>query len=106
MRIQSSHPQDVRALDVYFTPVEAVVALSLSSHRSRSACWNQRRVTALSCARCARPGSVSLPRISATAEAPYAALLLRTNFLVSTAYLPFFRRSPPSKVWISSRVYR
>jgi hypothetical protein len=39
----------------------------------------------------------------AIAEAPYLALLLRTNFLESTARLPFFRRHPPARIWISSR---
>jgi hypothetical protein len=36
-------------------------------------------------------------------EAPYLALLLRTNFLESTARLQFFRRNPPARIWISSR---
>lgn len=36
-------------------------------------------------------------------EVPYLALLLRTNFLESTARLPFFRRHPPARIWISSR---
>jgi hypothetical protein len=36
-------------------------------------------------------------------EVPYVALLLRTNFLESTARLPFFRRHPPARIWISSR---
>lgn len=39
----------------------------------------------------------------ALGEVPYLALLLRTNFLESTARLPFFRRHPPTRVWISSR---
>jgi hypothetical protein len=39
----------------------------------------------------------------ALAEAPYLALLLRTNFLESTKRLPFFRRHPPARIWISSR---
>jgi hypothetical protein len=39
----------------------------------------------------------------ALAEVPYLALLLRTNFLESTARLPFFRRHPPARIWISSR---
>jgi hypothetical protein len=39
----------------------------------------------------------------ALAEAPYLALLLRTNFLESTRRLPFFRRHPPARIWISSR---
>jgi len=39
----------------------------------------------------------------ALAEVPYVALLLRTNFLESTARLPFFRAHPPARVWISSR---
>lgn len=39
----------------------------------------------------------------ALSEAPYLALLLRTNFLESTSRLPFFRAHPPSRVWISSR---
>jgi hypothetical protein len=36
-------------------------------------------------------------------EVPYLSLLLRTNFLESTARLPFFRTHPPARVWISSR---
>jgi hypothetical protein len=39
----------------------------------------------------------------ALAEVPYLALLLRTNFLESTKRLPFFRRHPPARIWISSR---
>jgi hypothetical protein len=36
-------------------------------------------------------------------EVPYLALLLRTNFLESTARLPFFRKFQPARIWISSR---
>lgn len=36
-------------------------------------------------------------------EAPYVALLLRTNFLESIARLSFFRRHQPARIWISSR---
>jgi hypothetical protein len=36
-------------------------------------------------------------------EVPYVAYLLRTNFLESTRRLPFFRATPPARVWISSR---
>ena len=36
-------------------------------------------------------------------EAPYLALLLRTNFLESTARLKFFRKHEPARIWISSR---
>jgi hypothetical protein len=36
-------------------------------------------------------------------EVRYLALLLRTNFLESTARLSFFRRNPPARIWISSR---
>src|SRR5262249_49008947 len=36
-------------------------------------------------------------------EVPYLALLLRTNFLESTARLPFFHRCQPARIWISSR---
>ena len=36
-------------------------------------------------------------------ETPYLALLLRTNFLESTARLPFFRKYQPARIWISSR---
>jgi hypothetical protein len=36
-------------------------------------------------------------------EVPYLALLLRTNFLESTARLPFFHRHQPARIWISSR---
>jgi hypothetical protein len=36
-------------------------------------------------------------------EVPYLALLLRTNFLESKKRLPFFRRHPPARIWISSR---
>ena len=39
----------------------------------------------------------------ALGEVPYLALLLRTNFLESTARLPFFRKHPPARVWVSSR---
>ena len=39
----------------------------------------------------------------ALSEAPYLALLLRTNFLESTARLPFFRKHEPARIWISSR---
>lgn len=35
-------------------------------------------------------------------EVPYLALLLRTNFLESTARLPFFRKHEPARIWISS----
>jgi hypothetical protein len=34
---------------------------------------------------------------------PYAAFLLRTNFLESVRRKPSFERSPPSRVWVSSR---
>ena len=36
-------------------------------------------------------------------ETRYLALLLRTNFLESTARLQFFRRHQPARIWISSR---
>jgi hypothetical protein len=36
-------------------------------------------------------------------EVGYVALLLRTNFLESTSRLPFFRRHPPTRIWLSSR---
>jgi hypothetical protein len=36
-------------------------------------------------------------------EVPYLALLLRTNFLESTARLPFFLKHQPARIWISSR---
>jgi hypothetical protein len=39
----------------------------------------------------------------AVAEVPYVALLLRTNFLESVGRLPFFRRTPPARIWVSSR---
>jgi hypothetical protein len=38
----------------------------------------------------------------AISEAPYVALLLRTNFLESKGRLPFFRRTPPTRIWVSS----
>lgn len=41
--------------------------------------------------------------LKALGEVPYVALLLRTNFLESTARLPFFRAHPPARIWISSR---
>jgi hypothetical protein len=41
--------------------------------------------------------------IKALRETGYVALLLRTNFLESTERLPFFRQSPPARIWISSR---
>ena len=39
----------------------------------------------------------------AVREAPYLALLLRTNFLESTKRLPFFREHEPARIWIASR---
>jgi hypothetical protein len=36
-------------------------------------------------------------------ETRYLALLLRTNFLESTARLHFFRKHEPARIWISSR---
>jgi hypothetical protein len=39
----------------------------------------------------------------AVSEAVFVALLLRTNFLETISRLEFFRRHPPSRVWISSR---
>ena len=39
----------------------------------------------------------------AVAEVPYVALLLRLNWLESVGRLPFFRASPPARVWVSSR---
>lgn len=36
-------------------------------------------------------------------ETFYLALLLRTNFLESTARLPFFREHQPARIWVSSR---
>lgn len=39
----------------------------------------------------------------AISEVPYVALLLRTNFLESLTRLPFFRATPPARVWISAR---
>jgi len=36
-------------------------------------------------------------------EVPYLALLLRTNFLESTARMPFFKKNRPARIWISSR---
>ena len=41
----------------------------------------------------------------AIAEAPYVALLLRPNFMESRGRLPFFRRSPPTRIWFSSPRY-
>lgn len=39
----------------------------------------------------------------ALSEVGYLALLLRANWLESTARLPFFRMHPPARIWISSR---
>ena len=39
----------------------------------------------------------------AISEVDYVALLLRTNFLESVGRLPFFRRHPPTRIWLSSR---
>jgi hypothetical protein len=50
------------------------------------------------------PYRLALPFIEkAVNEVSYTAFLLRTNFLESTSRLPFFRRHPPSRIWISSR---
>jgi hypothetical protein len=35
-------------------------------------------------------------------DAPYVALLLRLNFLESVGRLPFFRKTPPARIWVSS----
>jgi len=39
----------------------------------------------------------------ATEEAPYVAMLLRTNFLESTRRKSLFERKPPARVWVASR---
>jgi hypothetical protein len=39
----------------------------------------------------------------AVKESYFTAFLLRTNFLESVERLSFFRRTPPSRIWISSR---
>jgi len=144
MRIQSSHPQDARALDAYFTPVEAVLALldiepSIPKRVLEPAAGDGAIVRPMRAAgfdvvaqdifdyglagcRIGDYLATRIPRDSidaiitnppfklaaqfaqkAIADAPYTALLLRTNFLESRRRLPFFRRSPPSTVWISSR---
>ncbi len=41
--------------------------------------------------------------IKAIEEVSYVALLLRTNFLESVHRFEFFKRFPPSRIWISSR---
>jgi hypothetical protein len=33
---------------------------------------------------------------------PYAAFLLRTNFLESQKRKPFFEQNPPARIWVSS----
>jgi hypothetical protein len=38
-----------------------------------------------------------------TEGAPFAAFLLRINFLESARRKPFFEKHPPAKVWVSSR---
>jgi hypothetical protein len=46
----------------------------------------------------------ALPMLEkAISESAFVAFLLRTNFLESGRRLPFFRNTPPSRVWISSR---
>jgi hypothetical protein len=39
----------------------------------------------------------------AISESDFVAVLLRTNFLESGRRMPFFKSTPPSRVWISSR---
>lgn len=36
-------------------------------------------------------------------EVPYSAWLLRMNFVESMSRLPFFKRTPPARIWVSSR---
>jgi hypothetical protein len=99
VRIQSSHHHEDRGLDAYFSPPEAV--------------WSLLHIEAEHFPGC-RPdvkGIVTNPpyRLAvqfaekALTEVGYVALLLRTNFLESTARLAFFRRHPPARIWISSR---
>jgi hypothetical protein len=145
MRIQSSHTQEDRGLDAYFSPPEAVWSLLAieAAHLPRRL-WEPAAgdgaivkplreagydVAASDVAEYGldgcesgvdylraqvRPGIegvVTNPpyRLAmafaekALAEVPYLALLLRTNFLESTARLPFFRRHRPARIWISSR---
>ena len=145
MRIQSSHDQEARGVDAYFSPPEAVWSLlAIEAAHLPKRIWEPAagdgaivkpllaagyQVTATdlmdygleACASgvdylqaAPRPGIegvVTNPpyRLAidfaqkALSEVPYLALLLRTNFLESTARLPFFRRHPPARIWISSR---
>lgn len=36
-------------------------------------------------------------------EVPYSAWLLRMNFVESMSRLPFFKSTPPARIWVSSR---
>ena len=144
MRIQSSHPQDARGLDPYFTPVEAVLALldiepSIPKRVLEPAAGDGAIVRPVRAAGfyvvaqdirdygladCTIADYLTTPiptgsfgavvtnppfkraeefARKAITEVPYTALLLRTNFLESNSRLPFFRRSLPTRVWISSR---
>lgn len=145
MRIQSSHDQEARGLDAYFSPPEAVWSLlAIEADHLPRRIWEPAagdgaivkplqeagyQVTASDLAdygldgcetgldylnakkRAGIDGVVTNPpyRLAmkfaekALAEVPYLALLLRTNFLESTARLPFFRRHRPARIWISSR---
>lgn len=50
------------------------------------------------------PFKLAVPFLEkALKEAQFVAFLLRTNFLESEERLPFFRKSPPSRLWVSSR---
>jgi hypothetical protein len=145
VRLQSSHTLADRALDAYFSPLEAAIGLlEVEDSHLPNCIWEPaagdgalvrplqatgRKVIAsdisdyglrgcatgidyLSAPRQAEAGGiVTNPpyklavefALKALQEAPYLALLLRTNFLESTARLPFFRKRRPARIWISSR---
>src|SRR6516165_6894634 len=117
---QSSHRHVDRGLDAYFTPEAATLSLlaleALPASIWEPACGDG----AISRVLIAHGhdvvssdigGIVTNPPFKlasrfaqkALSEVRYVALLLRTNFLEAIRRLPFFRTSPPSRIWISSR---
>ncbi|WP_029606125.1 class I SAM-dependent methyltransferase [Kozakia baliensis] len=50
------------------------------------------------------PFKLAMPFVEkAIKDVPYSAWLLRINFLESIRRLPFFRKTPPARIWVSSR---
>lgn len=145
MRLQSTHSNELRELDAYFSPPEAVWSLlEIEKSHLPDNIWEPAagngaivnplrqsgfKVLASDIADYGLEGCGSginyltakqRPEIKgiitnppyklakqfaekALHEVPYVALLLRTNFLESMTRMSFFKKYPPSRIWISSR---